>query len=129
MATREQIYRDQLQALGIYEPAFEPEIATLAQLERDLTRARKAWSATVPKGAKPSLLDPLYNVVLTLRREILVHREALGLTPKALRRLRGQAAAGPSQQDKMNELLSGIAERVAAYGVSDPDTGEGGSDG
>lgn len=129
MATREQVYTEQLKALGIYEPAFAPEISTLAQLERELTRAKKAWSATVPPGAKPSMLDPLYGVVCNLRREILVHRETLGLTPKALRRLRGQTAAGPSQQDKMSELLTGIAERVAAYGVSDPDTGEGGSDG
>lgn len=129
MATREQVYTEQLEALGIYEPAFAPEISTLAQLERELTRAKKAWAATAPPGGKPSVLDPHYSVIAGLRREILVHRETLGLTPKALRRLRGQTAAGPSQQDKMNELLNGIAERVAAYGVSDPDTGEGGSDG
>lgn len=124
---REQTYRDQLQALGIYEPAFEPEISTLAQLERELTRAKKAWSATVPKGGKPSVLDPHYQVICSLRREILTHRETLGLTPKALRRLRGQAGSDvPSQKDLMNTLLSGIAERVGAYdeGVSKPDTGE-----
>ncbi len=129
MATKEQVYTEQLKELGIYEPAFKPEISTLAQLERELTRAKKAWSATAPPGGKPSVLDPHYAVIGSLRREILVHRETLGLTPKALRRLRGQTAAGSSQQDKMNELLTGIAERIAAYGVSDPDTGEGGSDG
>ena len=124
---REQTYREQLQELGIYEKAFEPEISTLAQLERELTRAKKAWSATVPKGAKPSMLDPHYDLICSLRREILTHREALGLTPKALRRLRGQTGSdGPSQKDLMNTLLSGIAERVGAYdeGVSKPDTGE-----
>lgn len=124
---REKTYRAQLQELGIYEPAFEPEISTLAQLERELTRAKKAWSATAPKGGKPSVLDPHYQVICSLRREILTHREALGLTPKALRRLRGQDVSGPSQKDMMNTLLSGIAERVGSYDapVSDSGTGEG----
>lgn len=124
---REEIYREQLQELGIYEKAFEPEIKTLANLERDLTRAQKAWKNTAPRGAQPSMLNPLYGLVCRLRQEILIHREALGLTPKALRRLRGQAGSdGPSQKDLMNTLLSGIAERVSAYdeGVSKPDTGE-----
>lgn len=115
--TREQIYTEQLKDLGIYEPAFDPEIRTLASLERDLTRAKKAWSATVPKGGKPSLLDPHYAVITNLRREILAHRETLGLTPKALRRLRGQAPAGPSQQDLITAKLSAIADRVGAYDV------------
>lgn len=89
MATREQIYRQQLQALGIYDPAFDPEISTLAKLERRKTRAEKAWSATAPPGGKPSFLDPHYQVIVQLEDKILAHREALGLTPKALRRLKG----------------------------------------
>ena len=86
--TREDKYREQLRALEIYDPAFEPEIKTLAQLERRLTRAMKAWSATAPKGGKPSFLDPHYEVILKLEDKILTHREALGLTPKALRRIK-----------------------------------------
>lgn len=91
MATREQIYREQLQALEIYDPAFDPEISTLAQLERELTRAKKEWSATVPKGEKPSVLDAHYKVIQDIRKDILSHREALGLTPKALRKLKANA--------------------------------------
>ena len=113
--TREQIYKAQLIELGIYEKAFDPEIRTLADLERDLTRARKAWSATVPKGAKPSLLDPHYAIINGLRREILNHREALGLTPKALRKLRGAAPAGPTSGELITEKLDTIAQRVAGY--------------
>ena len=113
--TREQVYEQQLRELGIYEEAFRPEIATLAQLERELSRAKKAWSATVPKGEKPSLLDPLYAVIVGIRREILAHREALGLTPKALRKLRGAPPAGPTEQDLITERLSLIAERVSSY--------------
>ena len=89
MATREQTYTAQLQELGIYDPAFAPEIKTLAQLERRLTRAQKEWSATAPPGGKPSFLDPHYQVIVQLEDKILAHREALGLTPKALRRLKG----------------------------------------
>ena len=91
--TKEQIYREQMQALGIYEEIFEPEIKTLARVERELTRAEKAWSATAAPGGKPSFLDPHYPVIQRLRAEILQHREALGLTPKALRKLTGSAGA------------------------------------
>ena len=113
--TKEQIYAQQLKTLGIYDPAFVPEIKTLAQLERDETRARKAWSATAPPGGKPSLLDPHFAVIVGLRREILAHREALGLTPKALKKLRGQGPAGPSDQELITASLDRIAARVGAY--------------
>lgn len=86
---KEEIYRGQLEALGVYDPAFEPEIETLASLERRLTRVKKAWSDTVEKGEKPSFFDPHYAIICQLERDILSHREALGLTPKALRRIRG----------------------------------------
>lgn len=87
--TREQVYIQQLQALGVYDPAFDPEIKTLAMLERRKTRAEKEWSATAPPGGKPSFLDPHYQIIVQLEDKILVHREALGLTPKALRKLKG----------------------------------------
>lgn len=86
--TKEQMYIAQLQALGVYDPAFEPEIKQLAQMERELTRVKKAWSATAPRGQAPSVLDKHYPIIQQLRRDILTHREALGLTPRALRRLR-----------------------------------------
>ena len=113
--TKEQIYRQQMEELGIWEDAFAPEVATLAQMERDLTRAKKAWSETAPPGGKPSVLDPHFAIITGLRREILAHREALGLTPKGLRKLRGPVADGPSEQDLITERLSAIAERVGAY--------------
>lgn len=117
--TKEQVYRKQMEELGIWEDAFAPEVATLAQMERDLTRAKKAWAATAEPGGKPSVLDPLFGVVTGLRRDILAHRDALGLTPKGLRKLRGQTAAGPSEQNLITERLNAIAERVAAYDQAD----------
>lgn len=113
---REEKYIEQLKALGIWDEAFRPEVSELAQLEREKTRVKKAWSATVPKGCSPSFTDPLYTVLANLRREILVHREALGLTPKSLRRLRGAAAAETTgEQDLLSQKLDELARRTAAY--------------
>lgn len=87
--TKEQSYAAQLQALGIYQPAFDAEIHTLAMLEREHSRTLKAWKATAPdKSRAPSVEDPLYPIIVQQRRDILTHRDALGLTPKALRRLK-----------------------------------------
>ena len=118
--TKEQIYREQMQALGIYEEIFEPEIKTLARVEREYTRAEKAWSATAAPGGKPSFLDPHYAIIQRLRSEILQHREALGLTPKALKKLTGAAGTdAPNQQDLITHKLDQIAARVAGYDVSE----------
>lgn len=87
--SREKTYKAQLQDLGIYDPAFDPEIKTLSELERRRTRAKKEWSDTAEPGGKPSFEHPLYSVIVQLEKDILTHREALGLTPKAMRRIRG----------------------------------------
>lgn len=109
---REQIYAEQLTALGIYDPAFDPEIKTLSQLERDLTRAQKAWKASSPEK---SVLDPHYEVIQSLRKEILQHRETLGLTPKALRRLKGaDSGSAASAQDALSSVLDALKERSHA---------------
>ena len=114
--TKEQIYRKQMQELGIYQEIFEPEISTLARIERELSRAMKAWSATAPPGGKPSFLDEHYPVIQKLRAELLQHRAALGLTPKALRKLTGAAGTdAPQQKDLITAKLDQIAERVAGY--------------
>lgn len=131
MATREQIYREQLKALGIYEEAFEPLITDLAQMDRRWTRAKKEWAATAPPGGKPSFLDPTYAVLTGIERDRRALREVMGLTPKALRKLRG-APEAPVPQDLISERLQAIADRVGAYTlppVSDLDTlGEDGAD-
>ena len=118
--TREQVYTEQLQALGIYDPAFDPEIKTLAQLERRMTRAQKEWSATAAPGNKPSFLDPHYQIIVQLEDKILTHREALGLTPKALRKLkgayyetvRGEALGAGTEQENVT-VLDLVREKFA----------------
>ena len=107
MATREQIYTEQLRALGVYQPAFDPEIKTLAELERDLQRAKKAWRATTPDGVPPSPLDPHYAVISALRREIL-------------RRLRERGTGdAPDERSAIAARLDAIAERVSSYDAAE----------
>ena len=122
--TKEEKYREQMIALGTYEEIFEPELRTLGQIEREYTQAKKAWSKTAPPGGKPSMLDPLYEVVRKLRAEALQHRDALGLTPKAIRRIRGAQAEGPDQKELISRALDRIADSVAGYDITAGMTGE-----
>lgn len=124
--TKEQVYREQLQALGIYHEILEPEIKALARVEREYTRAQKAWSATAsPPGSAPSFLDPHYAIVQKLRAEGLQHREALMSMAKTLAKLAGTAGgAGPDQGDLLTQKLDAIAQRVAAYDVFDDITSD-----
>lgn len=118
--TKEQVYREQLQALGIYHEILEPEIKAVARVEREYTRAQKAWSATAsPAGSAPSFLDPHYAIVQKLRAEGLQHREALMTMAKTLAKLTGAAGVeAPEQKDLITAKLDRIAERVAGYGLA-----------
>lgn len=90
--SKEAKYKRQLESLGVYDPAFDPAIHILCIQERELSRAMKAWKATVGKDEAPSIADPLYQEISKLRRDILARQDALGLTPKGLQRLRKNAA-------------------------------------
>lgn len=94
---KETVYKQQLQSLGVYDPAFDPAIHVLCIQERELSRAMKAWKATVGKDDAPSITDPLYQEIAKLRRDILARQDALGLTPKGLQRLRKNAAPPSSE--------------------------------
>lgn len=94
---KEEIYKQQLQDLGVYDPAFDPAIHVLCIQERELSRAMKAWKATAAKDQTPLITDPLYQEISKLRRDILARQDALGLTPKGLQRLRKNAA--PTSSD------------------------------
>lgn len=94
---KEEIYKQQLQDLGVYDPAFDPAIHVLCIQERELSRAMKAWKATAAKDQAPLITDPLYQEISKLRRDILARQDALGLTPKGLQRLRKNAA--PTSSD------------------------------
>lgn len=94
MATKEEAYKKQLQALGVYDEAFDPVIHVLCIQERELSRAMKAWKLTAPDPrSAPLITDPMYTEIAKLRRDILARQESLGLTPKGLQRLRRQQSS------------------------------------
>ena len=93
---KEETYKQQLQDLGVYDPAFDPVIHMLCIQERELSRAMKAWKATAAKDQAPMITDPLYQEISKLRRDILARQDALGLTPKGLQRLRKNMAPASS---------------------------------
>ena len=117
---KEDKYKQQLQGLGVYDPAFDGAIHVLCIQERELSRAMKAWKATAPgKNKSPSITDPLYAEISKLRRDILARQDALGLTPKGLQRLRRQVApvsesAPPpsSGNAAFSELLSSLRNQA-----------------
>lgn len=95
--SKEAIYKQQLESLGVYDEAFDPAIHVLCIQERELSRAMKAWKATAPsKKDAPLITDPLYAEISKLRRDILARQDALGLTPKGLQRLRKNVAPASS---------------------------------
>ena len=88
MATKEQIYEQQLRDIGIWDDAFRGAVHDLAVLEREQSRARKEWKKTAEDGEAPSMLDELYQLILQQGRDIAKLRDALGMTPKGLRRIK-----------------------------------------
>ena len=85
--TREQKYTEQMKELGIYHRAFDPAIHTLAIMERENQRTMKALKTAAAEGEDKTAAK-LRADIAQQRRDILAHRDALGLTPKALRRLK-----------------------------------------
>lgn len=97
-------YKAQLQELGIWRDAFEPEVHTLCMMERELRRTQKEFKTLDPDAQR---LGKCYELILQLRRDILSHRDALGLTPKSFKRLRGDdfGEGGPVEVTLSEEAL------------------------
>lgn len=109
--TREQKYTEQMRELGIYHEVYDPEIHTLAMMERENQRAVSRWKK---EGADPD--SKMYAVIEQQRRDILAHRDALGLTPKAMRRLkpgRPEAERPGRNQPTVLELVRAKAENTS----------------
>ena len=123
--TREQMYTAQLKDLGIWEDAFAPMVKELAQIDRRRTRLQKAWAASAPPGGKPSFLDPHYALIVQAERDALAFREAMGLTPKSLRRLRGAVPEAPAKDGGISAKLDALLAQAERYDVPTVDTGGG----
>lgn len=113
MATKEQMYASQLSELGIYDPAFDPAIHQLCILERELSRAQKQWKATAAPGQAPLVTSPIYQIICQLRRDIRASRDELGLTPKALRKLKGSLELGGVPEAEEKTVLGFVLEKYA----------------
>lgn len=115
--SREKDYAEQLKALDVYDPAFAPAIHDLCVTEREYGRAMKAWREDARQRSADALTsDALYAPVLTLRQEIARQREALGLTPRGLQKLRGKPKGeGGVAGETMSRKLDALLERLAAY--------------
>lgn len=110
--SKETDYRAQLEALGTYNPAFDSAIHTLCIMERELSRAMKAWKSASRPGSAPQITDPLYEAISKLRRDILARQVELGLTPKSLQRIR-KSAPEPSADAPGNKAFSDILDKLA----------------
>lgn len=106
--TREQKYTEQMQQLGIWDEAFAPEVRILAMMERELQRFTKEWKN---EGSDPE--STLWEEIKSQRRDILARKEALGLTPKALKRIKGAewTEQTKEQPEKLKTALELIQER------------------
>ena len=127
-------YEAQLKELGIWQEAFSAEVHTLAMMERELRRVQKTWKAAqadLDKARKEGAIekdlamllkavDANYSLILTLRRDILTHRDALGLTPKGLQRLRGKDApvvdgSGAPSARQVSDAFAALQARCQSY--------------
>lgn len=113
MATKEEKYIEQLRALGIWDEAFRGAVHDLAVLEREQSRTRKAWKNTAEAGAAPSTLDEHYQMILQQGRDIARLRETLGLTPKALRRVKGTISTDAAPREDTPSVLSLVRAKYA----------------
>ena len=108
--TKEEKYRQEMIALGTWHTAFAPMVHDLAILERELARTRAAWKRTAPPGKAPSALDPHYQLIRQQCRDIMALRDALGLTPKALRRMKGQGTSEGTNEDPLPGTVLSIVQ-------------------
>lgn len=94
MGRKETIIQD-MERLGIYEPAYLPAIDDLVKREKERSAIRKEWKATADPGKRPSFTHPLYAKIETANRDISKMRYDLGLVPKGLEAIRKKAAPSP----------------------------------
>ena len=100
-------------ALGVYSPAVDGTIHQMCILGRELHRTRVAWKKTVPKGQTPSTSHELYEVILKQQRQLLAYQDALGLTPKGLRKLKGSLELGADETAKAGTVLDFVLSKHA----------------
>ena len=90
--SQETEYRARMEALGIWDDAFAGAVHDLCMMERDQAKTRTAWRAALAEGKRQEAAD-LSELLMNQDKTIQMHRDALCLTPKALRRLQADFGA------------------------------------
>ncbi|MBR2697505.1 MAG: hypothetical protein IKE76_02860 [Clostridia bacterium] len=112
--TLEEKYKNLMISLGTWNEAYAPVVHELCMLERDERRTRAAWKKTAPPGKSPSTLDPHYAQIRQQVRDAMALRDALGLTPKALRRMKGiDTAEGTGEKIEAPTILGFLRDKYA----------------
>lgn len=122
---REAMIRADMESVGTYNVIFEPTIRQLAKLERELSKAEKAWRAAggqmvaelVNKtGGHYTAKDPNYVVVDQLRGNVQALRNQLGLTPTAFKRVKQKAdALSAGQKSPIESLLEAAQDHALEH--------------
>lgn len=113
---KEAQYKAQMSALGIWDDAFSGAVHDLCMLERDQAKTRTAWRAALA-AEKRLDAEGLAELLMSQDKAIQAHRDALGLTPKALRRFQadfGTQNGDPTDGNATLTVLEKIRKRREA---------------
>ena len=109
--SKEKEYRARMEALGIWDEAFAGAVHDLCMMERDQAKTRTAWRAALAEGKRLEA-TALSELLMAQDKAIQAHRDALCLTPKALRKLQQDFGAGPAPSDADNITPLTALEKV-----------------
>jgi len=103
--------RDQMKALGVYKPEFEPIIEVYSQLREQYKILTERFIASdydfkeyTNTGTKKA---PIVTTLETLRKDILAYAAQLGLTPQGLLKA-DEDAFKQKKKSKLMEALKGL---------------------
>ena len=84
--SKESDYKARMETLGVWADAFEGAVHDLCMLERDQAKTRTAWRKALAEG-NADLTASLFKLLMEQDEAIKAYREALCLTPRAVRKL------------------------------------------
>jgi len=106
--------RDQMKALGIYKPEFEPIIEVYAQLREQYNILTKRFiesdydiNEKTNTGKKKA---PIVTTLETLRKDILAYAAQLGLTPQGLLKA-DEAAFKKKKESGLGSILKELNDK------------------
>lgn len=109
LTKREQAIADQMRALGVYKPEFDEVIRRYRKVADEYAKIyseykKKSYPFVVvgPQGAKKS---PVFQVLESLRRDMLAMEDALGLTPRGLTKLQEEPFKAAERARRADRLI------------------------